>query len=377
MPRIKKSYGIICIRPSKQGVQMVMVKKATTYHFSEFVSGHYTRHNETHIMKLFNNMTYHEKMDILTLKFQNMWYRVYMSNMDDVLHTNRGCSWINFYLSKKNKFERIFVSDGGKKIRRLIHNAKNASTPWEFPKGRKDNDKEQDLDTAIREFEEETGISYSNYKILWHINPYIETYTDFGTTYRNTYYYAEAIGDWNPVYKFYDKKQVSEVADVRWVSKNDLKYMNLEKLTYNRMKKCFNKIIKKYKNAHSKYMSSFIYSTKYNNKRNMDYIKSYMLNVSYDNNAINKSIEEIKEIKNSNENNDKQKEKTINKSEEATIEINNEEIKEMDGDEDVTHIVNKLISDNLKKRNINTRFIPITDNKKINILNLFNRGNSK
>jgi hypothetical protein len=252
MPRIKKSYGIICFRPSENGVKILMIKKSTTYHFCEFIAGHYGKHNNLHMHKLFNNMTYHEKMDILSLKFQNMWYRIYRENPDKVFLQSNQSFWAASYLKKKNKFETSFLQDGGEKLRKLISKSCNVDTPWEFPKGRKDEKKcEGEIETAIREFYEETGISDNKYTMLWHIKPYIETYTDFGTTYQNIYYYADAIGIWEPEFKFYDKQQIAEVSDVKWISKNDLAHMKLEEITYKRLLNSFNKIISKYRRNNS------------------------------------------------------------------------------------------------------------------------------
>jgi 8-oxo-dGTP pyrophosphatase MutT (NUDIX family) len=249
MPNIKKSYGIICCRPDDKGMQILMVKKATTYHFCEFVAGHYRKFNEVHIIKLFNNMTYHEKMDILSMKFQNMWYRIYMENPDKVFLQGTKNFWATSYFKKKNKFESTFLQDSGEKLRKLLSHSNNVDTPWEFPKGRKEGVKEENIETAIREFYEETGVDDTQYRLLWHIKPYISSYTDFGTTYKNTYYYAEAIDKWEPIYKFYDKQQICEVSAVCWINKSDLQHMKLEEITFKRLVNSFKKIVKKYKNT--------------------------------------------------------------------------------------------------------------------------------
>jgi 8-oxo-dGTP pyrophosphatase MutT (NUDIX family) len=49
----------------------------------------------------------------------------------------------------------------------LLENSKTnwTETEWEFPKGRK-NYQERDIDCALREFEEETGISKENINII-------------------------------------------------------------------------------------------------------------------------------------------------------------------------------------------------------------------
>lgn len=108
--------------------------------------------------------------------------------------------------------------------------------------------KEFDMDSAIREFYEETTIAPNKYNILWHLKPYIETYSDFGITYQNILYYAEAIGDWDPIIKFSNNKQIAEVSAIRWCGRTDLIHMALEKTTYKRLLNMFDKVRNKYKN---------------------------------------------------------------------------------------------------------------------------------
>lgn len=246
----KVSYGVICCRYTPKGVQILMVKKATTYHFCEFVSGKYKRNQVDHIKKLLSNMTYHEKMDILSLDFDVMWYRIYREHPTKRILGQK--DWYPSFLSKKTRFENTFVADKGVLLKKLIKFVGNVDPPWEFPKGRKSSISEYDLDTAIREFEEETNTQSSQYQICANINPYIESYTDFGVTYRNIYYFAESIGDWEPSYSFGNPHQSSEVSDIKWVGLADIHLLNLTNIVQKRMTKSFKKIIKKFKNAQKK-----------------------------------------------------------------------------------------------------------------------------
>lgn len=253
--KIKRSYGLICCRQHQTlGLQIILIKKPVTYHFCEFVSGHYRKNDDTHLQKLFSNMTFHEKMDILSMKFNNMWYRIYKSNPDQVFLQGTGSAFSKQFLRKKNKFEVSFLQDGGARLRKLMADSVNAETLWEIPKGRKkeaDSSKhntiEEDLDTGIREFTEETLIPTSKYKILWHLKPYIETYSDFGITYQNIFYYADSIGIWEPSIKFSNKQQIAEVSAIRWCCVHDLVNMALEKTTYKRLLNMFKKVALKYK----------------------------------------------------------------------------------------------------------------------------------
>lgn len=252
MTKIKKSYGIICCRKHvDKGLQIILVKKPVTYHYCEFIAGHYRKTDDAFLLKLFNNMTYGEKMDIINMKFAVMWYRVYKNNPEQSFIPGSNINAFQFkrYAKMKAQFEDTFMPDGGVRLRKLINDTCNAETLWEIPKGRKvEHIFEESLNAAIREFEEETLITEDKYKILFCIKPYIETYTDFGTTYQNTYYYADAIDIWEPKIKFANKQLVSEVQDIKWCTLTNVLNMQLDVHTHKRIIKLFKIIGKKYKN---------------------------------------------------------------------------------------------------------------------------------
>lgn len=251
MGNIKKSYGLICCRKHPiYGLQLILIKKPVSYHFCEFIAGHYRKTDSKHLKLLFNNMTYHEKMDILSLKFQAMWYRVFRTNPEQsFLQSNN--NYVKQYMLKKTKFEASFLSDGGIYLKKLMADTVNAETLWEIPKGRRhDQVNEGFINAAIREFTEETTIEPSKYNIMWRVSPYIETYSDFGTTYQNIYYYSTAVGDWEPTIKFSNGIQICEVSAISWCSLNNINNMKLDKDTHARLITMFKKVSKKYKNIY-------------------------------------------------------------------------------------------------------------------------------
>ena len=71
----------------------------------------------------------------------------------------------------------------------------NYATPeWEFPKGRRSN-RENNIQCAIREFEEESGLSSNDYTLLENVSPISETYKGSnGVNYKHVYYLAFYIG---------------------------------------------------------------------------------------------------------------------------------------------------------------------------------------
>lgn len=256
---MQNSYGIICLKHFDDGIKIVMIKKATTYNFCEFVAGRYNKKDQKHLETLFNDMSYYEKMDILTLQFSILWYRIYKDYPENIFSDSKQNQRSTFYFKRKAKFENSFLCDRGEKLKSLINNSNNTETPWEFPKGRKNKD-EKDIETAMREFEEETNIDSSKYNILWHMNPYVEIYKDFGVTYKNTFFFAEAIGDWNVFCNFNNKIQMSEISDIKWISLQNLHIMNLNLVEYKRLITRFRTVIKRYKNYIKKNGSQRIYN---------------------------------------------------------------------------------------------------------------------
>ena len=253
MSIVKQSFGVICYKKSRihnnECYSLLMIKKSTTYCFNEFILARYDKHDDIHIIKLFDGMTYYEKMDILTMKFSNLWYRMYKETFD-----NSGVSAnYNSYLKKKSKFESSFLHDGGKYLRSLLSRSKNTvDTPWEFPRGRR-RCNEQEIDIATREFHEETGISAPYYKIKYHIKPFVTSYKDYGVVYKSTYYFAELVKDYEPVYSFDMFTQMSEISAVKWVTMLDIIALDIDRLTKARLIKQFG-IIKQIIKNHTKLM---------------------------------------------------------------------------------------------------------------------------
>ena len=219
--KIKFSYGIACCRINSAGVfEMLLICKRFTYAFHSFVQGAYNANKQDEMLALFNGMTNDEKFDILSLKFLQLWYRVWLDNV----HQSAA-----FY-NAKNKFERTFLADGGIKLRKLIQESKQSTRVWEIPKGRKKMKSETDIHCAVREFTEETGLHKDQYTLLAGFS-IVDTYIDDGIKYVNTYYAAIVPRNVtiNPAISFERPGQICEVLDVRWLSLNHIRLMDTSK----------------------------------------------------------------------------------------------------------------------------------------------------
>ncbi len=285
--KTKISYGIALCRYNKtdpeknNNVEVVMIKKRYTYQYQSFVMAHYDIKHTKYIRYLFNNMTFSEKIDILSMEFSAMWRRIWLNNPErffnlvEIYKNNNKYDKNNShviknkfsdieihktYYEKKNKFENYFQRDNGMLLRNLIYQSNNAELLWEIPKGRKDetNLEETNIDCAIREFYEETSISSDKYKILYNYEPIIDSFIDNQTHYKTIYYVAklhEEYENYIPYIDFKNFDQITEIEQIKWVSISEIKFFNLHKTVQNRLYNLFKKIIKVYKKSNKITMS--------------------------------------------------------------------------------------------------------------------------
>ena len=114
---------------------------------------------------------------------------------------------------------------------------------WEIPKGRRNN-MEKDITTAIREFQEETGILKHKINIINNILPFDEIFTGSNNkSYRHRYFIAYIEGD--VVLSNYQK---CEVSNINWFSlENSLKIIRKYNLEKKEVIKNIDKVLKSFR----------------------------------------------------------------------------------------------------------------------------------
>src|SRR5271168_5223046 len=244
-PITKKSYGIICGRYNKllDKIEFLLIKKRYTFNYSDFILKHYSTHDDTKLLYLFNGMSHEEKLDIVSLDFGRMWYRLFLTTPDK----NTNVSHLDKYVLCKAYFEKKFLHDGGAKLRELICKSNNLDYIWEIPKGRKATPQEKDIACAMRELEEETGVSSNNYLIL-DDNPIRTSIISNGIKYIATYYLAIYIfRKCTPKIQYNNYQQLSEVSRIDWMAVDKINIIDQSKRLYLLLKQVNKVMSKKYK----------------------------------------------------------------------------------------------------------------------------------
>lgn len=245
----KKSLGIILCKINSVSGQpeVLLVHKRYTYAYSMFVHGKYSRPNiwpktsMQFIVNLLNQMTLEELLDIWSLNFKQMWYRIWLNNFED-----------EFYKRKYNKFYMSFIkNDNGEQLKKYILSVRNYNNlNWEVPKGRPVDFQEKNLHCAIREIKEETGLNKTDYTILPNVKRYVN-YISLGTRYICTYYIAIV----NQCIKYYntsvfkDMKKFNEVSETKWFDIHKIRLIDDNKSHLESLISPAFKLVKKFSNG--------------------------------------------------------------------------------------------------------------------------------
>tara|TARA_Y100000992_G_C21274361_1_gene499014 strand:- start:5928 stop:6680 length:753 start_codon:yes stop_codon:yes gene_type:complete len=222
------SFGIICYRhhPVSHEIEYLMVRRKDTLGYVDFLRGKYNQHNEFHLKNIIQEMTIHEKECIKKCIYQDLWNKLWIK-------TNEKCE-------KKNIDKFNFI----KEYKMNLFEDQGWDEPeWGFPKGRRNN-KENDFDCSIREFEEETGYNASDLTMIKNIGFFEETFTGSNLkSYRHKYYLCKAEYEKT---KNEDKFQKSEIGDLKWFTYEEcLKRIRLYNFEKRKMLIKINNIINK------------------------------------------------------------------------------------------------------------------------------------
>ena len=185
------STGIIVFRISSQNnLEYLLIRRKDTLGYVDFLRGKYPLYNKRYILNIIGEMTMDERKKLLNNTFDKLWC--------DLWGEHIGIQYRGEEKASREKFDvlrfGITLTKESYSLESLINELDKiewTQPEWGFPKGRR-NYHEKDLTCALREFEEETGYSKSNLKIIQNILPLEEVFT--GSNYKNNEDLRERIG---------------------------------------------------------------------------------------------------------------------------------------------------------------------------------------
>lgn len=196
--------------------EYLMVQRKDSLCFVEVCRGRYSMFNTDYILYLFAHMTQEEKETLKTKEFSEFWDTMWMHRKGNASEFNMAKA--QFAMLKNGV--RIKDKDGNTIVFDLdyvISNCGGSLTEceWNIPRGRR-NHTESNMNCALREFAEETGINETKFVLSKRFKPFVmDKLGSNGIMYRAIYYIAKCIDnhiDTNVI----NDVQAKEVRAVKW-----------------------------------------------------------------------------------------------------------------------------------------------------------------
>ena len=233
----KTSIGIVAFKKKDLGLHYLLVRRKFSHGYIELFRGKYKLDDIDFLQRIIDEMTNKEKSNLLLISFNDLWESLWVR--PEIYSTKQLSEF------KKSKKKFISLREGGyfdknnpTKLINLKYFIDNSQTnwiepEWGFPKGRR-KIKEKNISCAIREFNEETGLYSTDYKIIKNIDIQFENILGTNNVkYKHIYYTAQIITD--KVIKIDEENfdQISEIGDIGYFnyekSFNLIRPYNIEK----------------------------------------------------------------------------------------------------------------------------------------------------
>lgn len=175
------SYGLILYTIVDDKSVFLLYQRRDNFEYMDFLRGVWI--SEAQLPGLFSLMSPDERKRIREYTFQELWNDLWVEHSCRIFRDG--------FSKAKRKYDSI-----RDKIPHFLDTTTSHITepPWGFPKGKKNNFKEDSIACAIREFTEETRIPSELIQVLT-TNPFVENFKGTNGKSYATYYYLARIDE--------------------------------------------------------------------------------------------------------------------------------------------------------------------------------------
>ena len=168
-------------------IKFLMVQRKYSLGYLEFIRGKYEIEDYKHIISLFEQMSRNEIEMISNSCFDTMWLKLWKNTAFVRMYENE-------YVTSKTKFDTLKQPNNNDILPLKFYTQniepKYQQEEWGFPKGRRQFH-ENNIQCAIREFEEESELKSDNYTVLNKLIPVKEIFKGTNSIlYKHIYYLA-------------------------------------------------------------------------------------------------------------------------------------------------------------------------------------------
>lgn len=212
-----RSYGIAAF--DEDGL-IILIERPYSYEFIEWTSNLLNPEKSLEELKLLTDkMTETEKRYIIQYKIATIADMTFKTKIKN----NRSSVTIEQRFQRRQQISYINMEMLKKYVEESTLNYISEESKYDIPKGRLKLFEDPQTG-ALREFEEETGISRNNLKLI-NIPPYIMEFSDNDINYEYIYYYAQLTTKENLSNNIKKIRKNKEVANMHLLSLDQIKYL--------------------------------------------------------------------------------------------------------------------------------------------------------
>lgn len=202
------SFGIICYKIENKQIKYLLIRRRNSFAFVDFIKGLKNNLNINYIQFLFEHMTIieHKLLNDNKHNFDYIWEQLWSHNIEKHNWEKNACK------EGFNNFDfDLFLTN---------FKPKYLEAEWGFSKGRRNN-KEDDINTALREFNEETNIDIKDIEIIFN-HCYEEIFKSYNNIiYKSTYFICKCNPNVNLSIDPSKSEQFCEIDSIKWMSYNE------------------------------------------------------------------------------------------------------------------------------------------------------------
>lgn len=251
------SYAIACVKDDK----ILFIRRTGTYPFTSLFGYGIEKLNMD--LHFFDRMTEKEKRRILDPEFD--YVSCYRESYSNKLRRIRASARTSHEAERIEEKIHRMETQAHHSFRAIIRRKKHliedslakglhGSFPYSLPKGRRSSEDQNEgaLQTALREFSEETGIPHHKVKVVSR-NSFNLRYIDDGDEYLFRIFFAQATDDVHGILDKEDHEQAVEVSEISWMSKADFEARSPAQLCRRVYLENFDRLMNEYRLARDGY----------------------------------------------------------------------------------------------------------------------------